>query len=210
MYPPLNGAVHFGVYDECKSSCQLVLSFDLGDEVFRLISLPNAAVRQGIVQTSVIGGSLSLLFYYDRHVDNNCCAIWVMKDYGVVDSWAKLLAVDVNKEIIRVLGLRKNGSILVEAELTRGWGLSLHMTPRANKLRIWVSVEGHTIFMLIIMWRTLSYLTNRMMQFPKGEFAGRGNAGISLIQLKISAFAFLSLILFLIYTRYCCVVITYK
>ena len=84
------------------------------------------------------------------------------------------------------------------------------MTPRANKLRIWGSVEGHTIFMLIIMWRTLSYLTNRMMQFPKGEFAGRGNAGISLIQLKISAFAFLSLILFLIYTRYCCVVITYK
>ena len=134
MYPPLNGAVHFGVYDECKSSCQLVLSFDLGDEVFRLISLPNAAVRQGIVQTSVIGGSLSLLFYYDRHVDNNCCAIWVMKDYGVVDSWAKLLAVDVNKEIIRVLGLRKNGSILVEAELTRGWGLSSY-DPKSQQVK---------------------------------------------------------------------------
>ena len=43
------------------------------------------------------------------------------------------------------------------------------MTLRANKSRIWGSVEGHTIFMLIIMWRTLSYLTNRMMQFLKGS-----------------------------------------
>ena len=39
----LNGAVHFAVYDTTKPSGPLVLSFDSGDEVFRLISLPNDA-----------------------------------------------------------------------------------------------------------------------------------------------------------------------
>ena len=87
-------------------------------------------------------------------------------------------------------------------------GSFLHMTLRANMLRVWGFVGGRTIFMLIIMWRTLSYLTNRMMQFPKGERAGRGNAGKSLIQLKISAFTFLSSTFFLVYTRYCYVAIS--
>ena len=76
------------------------------------------------------------------------------------------------------------------------------MTLRAYMLRIWGFVRGCNIFMLIIMWRTLSYSTNQIMQFPKGEHAGRGNAGKSLIQPKISAFTFLSSVFFLVYNRY--------
>nr|XP_023895688.1 uncharacterized protein LOC112007532 isoform X1 [Quercus suber] len=40
-----------------------------------------------------------------------------MKEYGVVDSWTKQFTVDLNRggEIIRVLGLQKNGNILVQA-----------------------------------------------------------------------------------------------
>ncbi|KAF3957960.1 hypothetical protein CMV_017080 [Castanea mollissima] len=43
-----------------------------------------------------------------------------MKEYGVVDSWTKQFTVDLNRggEIIRVLGLQKNGNILVEALLS--------------------------------------------------------------------------------------------
>jgi hypothetical protein len=66
------------------------------------------------------------------------------------------------------------------------------MTLRANKLRIWGFVGGHTIFILIVPCRTLSYLTNQMMRCPRREWAGRGNAGKSLIQLKISAYTFLN------------------
>nr|XP_023895591.1 uncharacterized protein LOC112007448 [Quercus suber]POF27118.1 hypothetical protein CFP56_28949 [Quercus suber] len=47
-----------------------------------------------------------------------------MKEYGVVDSWTKLLTVDLNKEIIRVLCLQKNGNILVEVNLPSDWELS--------------------------------------------------------------------------------------
>ena len=58
----LGGAVHFVVYDKDNRSCPLVLSFDLGDVVFRLISLPNGSFSWSNVHTSVIGGSLSLFF----------------------------------------------------------------------------------------------------------------------------------------------------
>ncbi|XP_030967321.1 F-box/kelch-repeat protein At3g23880-like [Quercus lobata] len=121
----LNGAVHFAVEYEYKlgGPCgPLVLLFDLLDEVFHVISLPNVTFKwTNNAHTSVIGGSLSLLFYYyGRHADNKCCAIWVMKEYGVVDSWTKQFTVNLNGgvEIIRVLGLQKNGNILVEAILS--------------------------------------------------------------------------------------------
>ncbi|XP_075646889.1 F-box protein At3g07870-like isoform X2 [Castanea sativa] len=128
------GAVHFAVYDKDNCDCPLVLSFDLSDEVFRLISWPNGAFSLRFVYTSVIGGSLSLLLFDDGYLDNNRCAIWVMKDYGIVDSWTKLFAADLNKEITRVLGLQKNGSILVEAKLPRGWGLSSY-DPKSQQVK---------------------------------------------------------------------------
>ncbi|XP_050283030.1 F-box protein CPR1-like isoform X4 [Quercus robur] len=113
----LNGAVHFAAEYEPGGPCgPLVLSFDLRDEVFHMIPLPNVTFKSTYNDhTSVIGGSLSLLLYYDRHADNKCCVIWVMKEYGVVDSWTKQFTVNLN----RVLGLQKNGNILVEAILSR-------------------------------------------------------------------------------------------
>nr|POF13382.1 f-box protein [Quercus suber] len=112
---------HFAAEYAYKPSGPLVLSFDLHDEAFHVIPLPNVTFKwTNNVHTSVIGGLLSLLFHYVRNADNKCCAIWVMKEYGVVDSWTKQFTVDLNGggEIIRVLGLQKNGNILVEAILS--------------------------------------------------------------------------------------------
>nr|POF13386.1 f-box protein [Quercus suber] len=132
----LNGAVHFAVYDKNKPSGPLVLSFELGDEVFRLISLPNGAFGWGDVQTSVIGGSLSLLCYDTRkNTVNKCCSIWVMKEYGVVDSWTKQFTINLNGgKIIRVLGLQGNGNILVEAKEPIGWELSSY-DPKSEQVK---------------------------------------------------------------------------
>ncbi|KAL4600511.1 hypothetical protein ACB092_11G203800 [Castanea dentata] len=110
----LNGAVHFVANDRDNNCCPLVLSFNLGDEAFRVISVPNGAFHTSdYVHTSVIGGSLSLLCHDTyRHTVNKCCSIWVMKEYGVVDSWTKQFTVNLNGgEIIRVLGLQGNGNI---------------------------------------------------------------------------------------------------
>ncbi|KAL4600510.1 hypothetical protein ACB092_11G203700 [Castanea dentata] len=132
----LNGAVHFVANDRDDNFCPLVLSFDLGDEVFRLISVPNGAFRTSdYVHTSVIGGSLALLCHDTyRHTANNCCSIWVMKEYGVVDSWTKQFTVNLNGGLIRVLGLQKNGNILVEAELPLHWELSSY-DPKSKQVK---------------------------------------------------------------------------
>uniref|UniRef100_A0A7N2R2N3 F-box domain-containing protein n=2 Tax=Quercus lobata TaxID=97700 RepID=A0A7N2R2N3_QUELO len=112
----LNGAVHFVGIDRDDNFCPLVLSFDLGDEVFRIIPVPNGAFRPtGYVLTSVIGGSLSLLCHDSLKDTKQCCSIWVMKEYGVVDSWTKQLTFDFEEGVL--LGLQKNGNILVETEL---------------------------------------------------------------------------------------------
>ena len=101
-----------------------VLSFDLGDEVFCVISVPNGKFNAGdSVHTSVFGGSLSLLCH-DTRKHTVSCSIWVMKEYGVVDSWTKQFTVDLNGGIERVLGLRENGHILVGAKVGFDWELS--------------------------------------------------------------------------------------
>ena len=103
----LNGVVHFVANDRDNNFCPLVFSFDLGDEDFHVISMPNGAFcTSDYVHTSVIGGSLSLLCHdTSRHTVNNYCSIWVMKEYGIVDSLTKQFTVNLDGGLIRVLGL---------------------------------------------------------------------------------------------------------
>ena len=122
----LNGAVHFAANVKGSAFSPLVLSFDLGDEVFHTIPVPDSTFKEDDdVHTTVIGGSLTLLCHDPAmHTFNKHCSIWMMKEYGIVDSWTKLCTVDLNREIIRVLGLRKNGHIFVVAKLPCDWELS--------------------------------------------------------------------------------------
>ncbi|XP_030963245.1 F-box/kelch-repeat protein At3g23880-like isoform X3 [Quercus lobata] len=116
----INGAVHFQVTDRINTRglevCPFILSFDFGDEVFRMISLPEFVLRAQL-QFEIFGfrGSLSLVCY--TRMFSNCCSIWVMKEYDVVKTWSKLCTVDLCGVIRRVLGLRKNGHVIVEADL---------------------------------------------------------------------------------------------
>ena len=81
-----------------------------------MISVPNGAFSTSdYVRTTVIGGLLSLLCHDTLENTMKRCSIWVMKEYGVVDSWTKQFTVDFNGG--RLLGLQKNGNILVKTEL---------------------------------------------------------------------------------------------
>nr|XP_023901284.1 F-box protein At3g07870-like isoform X2 [Quercus suber] len=174
----LNGAVHFVVKDRDNKSCPLVLSFDLGDEVFRIIPVPNGAFgTSDYVRTSVIGGSLSLLCHDTyRHRVNNCCSIWVMKEYGVVDSWTKQFTVNFNGGLL--LGLQKNGNMLVETKLLLHWMVSSY-DPKSKQ------VKNLGICGMPLSFRVNNYMENLVLldkpndTVSKGERAGRGNTGKS-------------------------------
>ncbi|XP_030966873.1 F-box/kelch-repeat protein At3g23880-like [Quercus lobata] len=117
----LNGAVYFPANDWGEAQSSVVLSFDLGDEVFRVISLPNGKFKlTAHIVTSVFKGLLSLICYEHQHMGEyymgsvKCCSVWVMKEYGVVDSWTKQFTIDLDMQYWKVLGFWKNDHILVQ------------------------------------------------------------------------------------------------
>ncbi|KAL3507359.1 hypothetical protein ACH5RR_032741 [Cinchona calisaya] len=79
----------------------------------------------------VLGGCLSVLFDYERtHAD-----VWVMKEYGVRDSWSKVVSVpyldDPEKSSYSIpVCLLRNGEIL----LVFGSGLVVY-NPKSNAFR---------------------------------------------------------------------------
>uniref|UniRef100_A0A7N2R2M8 F-box domain-containing protein n=1 Tax=Quercus lobata TaxID=97700 RepID=A0A7N2R2M8_QUELO len=108
----LNGAVHFAANDWSNAQSFIVLSFDLGDEVFRLISFPYGKFGLNAdIGTSVFNGLLSLICYESWHYSYS---IWVMKEYGIVDSWTKQFTIDLNMQCWKVLRFWKNDHVLVQ------------------------------------------------------------------------------------------------
>ncbi|XP_058189827.1 F-box protein At3g07870-like [Rhododendron vialii] len=121
----LEGAIHFAAVHRSNWSVRLICSFDLGDEVFRTIALPNVhANSRTDIRTIVFRGLLSVLWYDESDHANKFCSIWIMKEYGVVDSWYKYVKVDLTGRIKRVLGVRKNGHILLQGDEPCHWELS--------------------------------------------------------------------------------------
>ncbi|KAM7503030.1 hypothetical protein LguiB_001934 [Lonicera macranthoides] len=102
----LNGAVHWaGFYN----SENLIVSFDMGSETFGAMMVPNGLQNEWRLCVSTFGESLSLI-----HDGDNFCCIWVMKEYGVANSWTKLITIDHEQHVIwRPVFFRENGDILL-------------------------------------------------------------------------------------------------
>jgi F-box interacting protein len=78
-----NGALHFIAW---SGRHQFILSFDVNDERFREIMLPQIYDDTILNSLAVFKGSLAL-FVCCR---SDICYIWVMREYGVVESWTKI------------------------------------------------------------------------------------------------------------------------
>ena len=131
----LNGAVYFVAIDWGDAQSSIVLSFDLGDEVFRLISLPNGKFGlDAHIGTSVFNGLLSLICYEYRHLDIECCSVWVMKEYGIVDSWTKQFTIDLNMLYWKVLGFWKNDHVLVQ-KMQSGGSMLFSYEPESQQVK---------------------------------------------------------------------------
>ncbi|KAF7127651.1 hypothetical protein RHSIM_Rhsim11G0050800 [Rhododendron simsii] len=131
----LEGVLHWAAEATRNSNERLVLSFDLCDEVFKTIQLPNDLASAKLdITTSVCGGFLSLLCEDNLDRANKSCSIWIMKEYGVVDSWYKCAKVDLTEGIKGVIGIRKNGHILLEGYTTQPWELSSY-DPRNKEIK---------------------------------------------------------------------------
>ncbi|KAL7215779.1 hypothetical protein ACSBR1_027844 [Camellia fascicularis] len=118
----LNGSVHWVAYkltvkNKDRSFRSLIMSFDMGSEEFGDLRIPESLVSVCPMNMSaaVFGDSLSI-FHYDKRIWTNNCSIWVMKEYGVAESWSNLFNIDLEGGLGMVLGCRRNGDVLLAAK----------------------------------------------------------------------------------------------
>lgn len=86
----VNGALHW-----VQES--LIVWFDMVSELFGEIVMPELAFREGLRSMSRYGESLAL-FEFDRrrtYQDDFTFNMWVMKEYGVAQSWTKLFTINI-------------------------------------------------------------------------------------------------------------------
>ncbi|KAK8475067.1 hypothetical protein V6N11_079249 [Hibiscus sabdariffa] len=117
----VNGAVHWLGYQKRNSGghSHVILGFDLSAEVFSVISLPQSLTGFSPFDLSIMKyGESSFVVSIDPLIEE-FHELWVMKEYGGVESWTKVLTlyrVDRYASIPRVLGFRKNGKVLLEVD----------------------------------------------------------------------------------------------
>ncbi|PWA68632.1 F-box domain-containing protein [Artemisia annua] len=86
-----NGAVHWLVKSVCGSDkTDTILSFDMKEEIFKEIVLPNFTRSESAVFVDLgdLKGCLYAVYGGDNGVDLN---FWVMKEYGVESSWSMMI-----------------------------------------------------------------------------------------------------------------------
>ncbi|GMJ01511.1 CONSTITUTIVE EXPRESSER OF PR GENES 1, CONSTITUTIVE EXPRESSER OF PR GENES 30 [Hibiscus trionum] len=73
----------------------LIAAFDLATEEYHIIGLPDCLGERLSTDINVMGGCLCLIATYQEvDVDVDVAVdIWIMKEYGVKESWTKLLSV---------------------------------------------------------------------------------------------------------------------
>ncbi|XP_030927838.1 F-box protein CPR1-like isoform X1 [Quercus lobata] len=137
----INGALHWVAFrDSDNYFHNFVLIFDLGDEVFHEILLPEFPGNTGLMSGSVSVYRNSIAFFRQ---DNDFLHMWAMKEYGVVSSWTKVLSLPSSSQrffgsrddIPRALGFRRNGEVILKVDGGRLISLDLE-TREIKDLRI--------------------------------------------------------------------------
>ncbi|KAF9624710.1 hypothetical protein IFM89_013248 [Coptis chinensis] len=114
----VEGALHWmaSEYDESE----LIIAFDVGKEEFQIIQLPpdynpdSESCEECELQLGELGGNLCLF----SHLSDDRCEVWVMKEYGVRDSWTKEYVISrkvsgFSDVFFKPVKLMKNGNILL-------------------------------------------------------------------------------------------------
>ncbi|KAG8363910.1 hypothetical protein BUALT_Bualt19G0071600 [Buddleja alternifolia] len=116
----LNESVHWMVkHRDVNEDVPVILAFHFGNEAFQQISLPN--YEDDLMEyIGTIKGNLSLFLFHVLYEDplEEQCYLWVMKEYGVVGSWTKMYAVNINPNInprvVTLLMFTTNEEIIFE------------------------------------------------------------------------------------------------
>ncbi|XP_059452671.1 F-box/kelch-repeat protein At3g23880-like [Corylus avellana] len=112
----VNGASHWVAHTPPHEHTfrNVIVAFDMGDEVFREIEVPNCFVGKLYLNMTVaVRDGLLCLVPFNEHEQEQSFSIWIMKEYGIGESWTKLFNIDISQGLKRVVAFRKNGEVVV-------------------------------------------------------------------------------------------------
>ena len=90
------------------------MAFDVNSEKFKRLALPDGSTDENIFQTflSSFKGKLAFITWARSEQRGTQYSIWVMKEYGVVESWIKLFVVPFER-VAHCTAFMEYGSLLV-------------------------------------------------------------------------------------------------
>jgi len=116
----LNGACYWIGYNslERDEPRHATVAFNLGNEVFVQMTVPDCLVWDDFIDISltVFDGMLSLVPCKKWLWEETSCSVWVMKEYGVGESWTKLFNIEHVEGIQRLVAFRENNEVLLAGE----------------------------------------------------------------------------------------------
>ncbi|KAK1560324.1 hypothetical protein Q3G72_025238 [Acer saccharum] len=113
----VNGCVNWVAYWTNDVYSNYILAFDFDSEEFGQITLPKGhhIGESHRHLLAVLRESLALIVSYYNDNRIGCCNIWVMKEYGIVESWSKQYSIIPNERIFRCLGIVNNRGLMLDA-----------------------------------------------------------------------------------------------
>ncbi|KAK4592547.1 hypothetical protein RGQ29_016898 [Quercus rubra] len=101
-----------------RYNCHIIISFDMSHEVFQIIRFPEFSTRKR-KRLAVFNDCLACILYGITE----CIDIWVMREYGVEDSWTKQLVVNPPVPITCPVRFFGNGEFLL---FDKNWAMVLY------------------------------------------------------------------------------------
>ncbi|KDP38921.1 hypothetical protein JCGZ_00678 [Jatropha curcas] len=142
----VNDAFHWLAY-KMKSITEtecVIMVFDLRDEVLREMKLPQCLANSSNLNLNLkvyVCGESSIAVIHQEDEKNS--SIWVMKEYGVVESWVKLGTVGKRwRGKSRVLGFRCNGDALLH--FNRGPGVIASQNIESKRVKNFISTVRYS------------------------------------------------------------------
>ncbi|KAL3721383.1 hypothetical protein ACJRO7_033814 [Eucalyptus globulus] len=122
----LSGNLHWFASKSCNQwdevGYQQIVSFDVTDEVFDKMALPEEISHVDsvdLVSLAVLNDLLAVLISR-RAEQSGCskqhsvCSVWVMRDYGMLESWTKLYTFEASGLVTGFDGFTLNGELLMK------------------------------------------------------------------------------------------------
>ncbi|KAL5710459.1 hypothetical protein ACHQM5_021018 [Ranunculus cassubicifolius] len=114
----VNGVIH---WYGCEAEGDVIIAFDVKDEIFQEISRPRGVDYNSCdVEIWELGGLLSMICIFGQ-IEVREIQMWVMKEYGVAESWTKGFKIerpDVLGQFsfLQPLGVTKDGEIIIKKD----------------------------------------------------------------------------------------------